>query len=220
MFTENIVELPQWIYETGITKKGIIGITQPRRVAAISVAQRVSEEMNVELGGLVGYSIRFEDKTSPNTKIKYLTDGMLLREAMLDSKLSKYSVIIIDEAHERTVDTDILFGLLKKVQSLRNDLKLIIMSATLDADLFANYFSANVLYVEGRQFPVQTYFTTEPQSDYFDSTLTTILQIHIDLPMGDILVFLTGREEIISMEKALNERCQLLPSKFQSVRLQ
>jgi pre-mRNA-splicing factor ATP-dependent RNA helicase DHX16 len=108
-------QIPQYLFESGHTEKGIIGVTQPRRVAAMSVASRVSYEMKTKIGHQVGYSIRFEDCTSDLTKIKYLTDGMLLREFMQDPMLEKYSVIMIDEAHERTLHTDVLFGLIKEL---------------------------------------------------------------------------------------------------------
>jgi pre-mRNA-splicing factor ATP-dependent RNA helicase DHX15/PRP43 len=113
-----------------------VACTQPRRVAAMSVSQRVAEEMDCTLGEEVGYTIRFEDLTSPKTQLKYMTDGMLLREAMTDPVLSRYSVIILDEAHERTVQTDVLMGLLKEILPKRRDLKVVIMSATLDAGKF------------------------------------------------------------------------------------
>lgn len=131
-------QLPQYLNEAGY---GLICITQPRRVAAISIAARVAEEMRAEVGKLVGYSIRFHDKTSHETKIKFVTDGMLLRELLNDSMLSKYSVIILDEAHERTLRTDVLFGALKRILQTRNNLKVIIMSATLNAKQFSEYFN-------------------------------------------------------------------------------
>ena len=124
-------QMTQYLYEAGFAKRGRIGCTQPRRVAAMSVAKRVCEEMGVKLGEEVGYSIRFEDHTSPRTLIKYMTDGMLLREALLDKYLSQYSVIMLDEAHERTINTDVLFGILKKVVQKRKDFLLIVTSATL-----------------------------------------------------------------------------------------
>ncbi|SCU83952.1 LAME_0C07492g1_1 [Lachancea meyersii CBS 8951] len=174
-----------------------VACTQPRRVAAMSVAQRVSEEMDVKLGEEVGYSIRFENKTSNKTILKYMTDGMLLREAMEDHDLTRYSCIILDEAHERTLATDILMGLLKQVVVRRPDLKIIIMSATLDAEKFQKYFmDAPLLAVPGRTFPVELYYTPEFQRDYLDSAIRTVLQIHATEDPGDILLFLTGEEEI------------------------
>lgn len=174
-----------------------VACTQPRRVAAMSVAKRVSEEMDVELGGEVGYSIRFENKTSNLTILKYMTDGMLLREAMEDHDLTRYSCIILDEAHERTLATDILMGLLKQVIARRPDLKLIIMSATLDAEKFQTYFdNSPLMAVPGRTFPVEIYYTPEFQRDYLDAAIRTVLQIHATEDEGDILLFLTGEEEI------------------------
>lgn len=174
-----------------------VACTQPRRVAAMSVAQRVAEEMDVKLGEEVGYSIRFENKTSNKTILKYMTDGMLLREAMEDHDLKRYSCIILDEAHERTLATDILMGLLKGVVIRRPDLKLIVMSATLDAKKFQSYFhQAPLLAVPGRTYPVELYYTPEFQRDYLDSAIRTVLQIHATEDAGDILLFLTGEDEI------------------------
>lgn len=175
----------------------MIACTQPRRVAAMSVAQRVAEEMDVKLGEEVGYSIRFEDMTSPKTILKYMTDGMLLREAMNDHNLSRYSTIMLDEAHERTMATDVLMGLLKEVVARRPDLKIIIMSATLDAQKFQRYFlDAPLLAVPGRTHPVEVFYTPEPEQDYVEAAIRTVLQIHATEDEGDILVFLTGEEEI------------------------
>ncbi|KAI5846500.1 P-loop containing nucleoside triphosphate hydrolase protein [Morchella snyderi] len=174
-----------------------VACTQPRRVAAMSVAKRVADEMDVQLGQEVGYSIRFEDKTGPNTILKYMTDGMLLREAMNDHNLDRYSCIILDEAHERTLSTDILMGLLKNVAIRRPDLKIIIMSATLDARKFQHYFNdAPLLAVPGRTHPVEIFYTPEAERDYVEAALRTVLQIHATEPEGDILLFLTGEEEI------------------------
>ena len=171
--------------------------TQPRRVAAMSVAQRVAAEMDCKLGDEVGYSIRFEDMTSPKTILKYMTDGMLLREAMNDNTLSRYSTIILDEAHERTMATDVLMGLLKEVVVRRPDLKIIIMSATLDAQKFQKYFmDAPLLAVPGRTHPVEIFYTPEPEQDYVEAAVRTVLQIHASEDEGDILLFLTGEEEI------------------------
>lgn len=174
-----------------------VACTQPRRVAAMSVAQRVADEMDVKLGEEVGYTIRFEDRTSPKTILKYMTDGMLLREAMHDPTLGRYSCIILDEAHERTLATDILMGLLKTVADRRTDLKIIVMSATLDAEKFQSYFNdAPLLAVPGRTHPVEIYYTPEYQQDYMESAIRTVLQIHATEGEGDILLFLTGEEEI------------------------
>lgn len=174
-----------------------VACTQPRRVAAMSVAARVADEMDVELGEEVGYNIRFENNSGPKTILKYMTDGMLLREAMEDHDLTRYSCIILDEAHERTLATDILMGLLKQVSVRRSDLKIIIMSATLDAEKFQNYFNnAPLLAVPGRTHPVEIYYTPEFQRDYLDAAIRTVLQIHATEGEGDILLFLTGEEEI------------------------
>ncbi|KAI5294273.1 DEAH-box ATP-dependent RNA helicase prp43 [Ascosphaera acerosa] len=175
----------------------MVACTQPRRVAAMSVAERVAAEMDVNLGEEVGYSIRFEDMTSSSTILKYMTDGMLLREAMHDNDLSRYSTIILDEAHERTMSTDVLMGLLKDVVQRRPDLKLIVMSATLDAQKFQKYFNdAPLLAVPGRTHPVEIFYTPEPEQDYVEAAIRTVLQIHASEAEGDILVFLTGEEEI------------------------
>ncbi|KNE65760.1 pre-mRNA-splicing factor ATP-dependent RNA helicase PRP43, partial [Allomyces macrogynus ATCC 38327] len=172
----------------------MIACTQPRRVAAMSVAKRVAEEMDVEIGAEVGYSIRFEDCTSNKTVFKYMTDGMLLREAMMDHDLSRYSAIIIDEAHDRTVQTDILMGLLKDLCAKRRpDLKLIVMSATLDAEKFQKYFNdAPLLSVPGRTYPVEVFYTPKPEPDYLEAAIKTTMLIHATQPPGDILVFLTA----------------------------
>lgn len=175
-----------------------VACTQPRRVAAMSVAQRVADEMDVQIGQEVGYSIRFEDCTSQKTVLKYMTDGMLLREAMSDPLLEAYACILLDEAHERTLATDILMGLLKEVAKQRPDLKIIIMSATLDAGKFQDYFDgAPLLTIPGRTFPVEIFYTPEPEKDYLEAAIRTVVQIHMcEEEEGDILLFLTGQEEI------------------------
>lgn len=132
-------EVPQFLLRAGMADRGVIAVTQPRRVAAITLAQRVADEVGTPLGGRVGYAIRFDEVTSQHTRIKFMTDGMLLREFLSDADLPAYSIVIVDEAHERTVRTDILFGLLKDVQRRRPDLKVVVMSATIDADRFASY---------------------------------------------------------------------------------
>ncbi|XP_014490699.1 pre-mRNA-splicing factor ATP-dependent RNA helicase DEAH10 [Vigna radiata var. radiata] len=254
-------QIPQFLFDAGFCRDGrVIGITQPRRVAAVTVAKRVAEECGVELGQKVGYSVRFDDATSASTRIKYMTDGLLLREALLDPYLSKYSVIIVDEAHERTVHTDVLMGLLKNVQLARsssasdgqglifgkenskkvmmsekeNDqsgrfhkmprhekyapLKLIIMSASLDARAFSEYFGgAKAVHIQGRQFPVDIFYTRTAETDYLDASLITIFQIHLEEGPGDILVFLTGQEEIESVERLINEKLPQLPQENQKL---
>ncbi|KAI3766902.1 hypothetical protein L2E82_16981 [Cichorium intybus] len=210
-------QIPQYLHEAGYTKRGMIGCTQPRRVAAMSVAARVSQEMNVKLGHEVGYSIRFEDCTSDKTVLKYMTDGMLLREFLGEPDLQSYSVVMVDEAHERTLSTDILFGLVKDIARFRPDLKLLISSATLDAEKFSDYFdSAPIFKIPGRRFPVEINYTKAPEADYLDAAIVTALQIHVTQPPGDgdILVFLTGQEEIETAEEILKHRTRGLGSKI------
>ncbi|KAM2994202.1 hypothetical protein FF2_046203 [Malus domestica] len=200
-------QVTQYLAEAGYTTKGKIGCTQPRRVAATSVAKRVAEEFGCRLGEEVGYAIRFEDCTGPDTVIKYMTDGMLLREILIDENLSQYSVVMLDEAHERTINTDVLFGLLKQLVKQRPDLRLIVTSATLDAEKFSGYFfNCNIFTIPGRTFPVEILYTKQPESDYLDAALITVLQIHLTEPEGDILLFLTGQEEIDFACQSLYER--------------
>ena len=200
-------QIPQFVLFDDLPhiQKKLVACTQPRRVAAMSVAERVANEMDVTLGDEVGYSIRFEDVTSQKTVLKYMTDGMLLREAMNDNNLERYSTIILDEAHERTLATDTLMGLLKEVALRRPDLKIVIMSATLDAQKFQSYFNdAPLLAVPGRTHPVEIFYTAEPERDYVEAALRTVLQIHATEPEGDILLFLTGEEEIEDVCRKIN----------------
>ncbi|XP_050431567.1 ATP-dependent RNA helicase DHX8 [Adelges cooleyi] len=204
-------QITQYLAEAGFTSRGKIGCTQPRRVAAMSVAKRVAEEFGCRLGQEVGYTIRFEDCTSPETVIKYMTDGMLLRECLVDFDLKNYSVVMLDEAHERTIHTDVLFGLLKQAVTKRKELKLIVTSATLDAVKFSQYFfEAPIFTIPGRTFPVEVLYTKEPETDYLDASLITVMQIHLREPPGDILLFLTGQEEIDTACEILYERMKSL----------
>lgn len=290
-------QIPQFLFEAGFARRApvqMIGVTQPRRVAATSLARRVAVEMgqpdpallpNLKgkarnaAGGLVGYSIRFEDRTTRNTRVKFMTDGMVLREmigdvaavepskaseapssssaALRSNLLLKYSVLIVDEAHERTLRTDQVLGLAKRIQRERKalrqswlarnkpsnepevtELKIIVMSATLDADRFANFFAtpstalaangttadaaiaaaANtkqdvpILYVKGRQHEVSMYHTEEPAQEWTDAALRTVLQIHVSRPPGDILVFMTGQEEIDTLARSLELYSSELPA--------
>ncbi|PPQ77016.1 hypothetical protein CVT25_014833 [Psilocybe cyanescens] len=207
-------QMVQYLAESGYADRGRIGCTQPRRVAAMSVAKRVSEEVGCRLGQEVGYTIRFEDCTSPETRIKYMTDGMLQRECLIDPLCSSYSVVMLDEAHERTIATDVLFGLLKKAVKRRPDLKLIVTSATLDAEKFSKYFfGCPIFTIPGRTYPVEILYTKEPETDYLDASLITVMQIHLSEPPGDILLFLTGQEEIDTSCEILFERMKALGPK-------
>ncbi|XP_035680247.1 pre-mRNA-splicing factor ATP-dependent RNA helicase PRP16-like isoform X2 [Branchiostoma floridae] len=190
-------QLTQFLHEDGYSTYGMIGCTQPRRVAAMSVAKRVSEEMDHKLGEKVGYAIRFEDVTSEKTFIKYMTDGILLRESLRESDLDHYSAIIMDEAHERSLNTDVLFGLLREVVARRTDLKLIVTSATMDADKFASFFgNVPTFQIPGRTFPVDLLFSKNVVEDYVDAAVKQALQIHLQPMQGDILIFMPGQEDI------------------------
>ena len=157
---------------------------------------RICSEINCELGTLVGYSVRFEDVTSNETKIKYMTDGMLLRESINDPLLQRYTVVILDEIHERTLHTDILMGIVKQAQKERvkrglKQLKLILMSATMDVDQFSKYFNnAPVLYLEGRQHKVDVFHSSIDQNDYLHSAIQTVIQIHRLASLNEDILYL------------------------------
>ncbi|CEO95545.1 unnamed protein product (mitochondrion) [Plasmodiophora brassicae] len=214
-------QLPQYLLETtGLVPNGQkVVVTQPRRVAAVTVAQRVAMEMGTAVGQTVGYHIRFEDRTSASTRLKFATDGMLLRECITDPDLSRYAVVILDEAHERTVHTDALLALVRRAQRNRRqkgrrDLKVICMSATIQSERFAEYLDqCPIEIIKGRTFPVDIFYLRQPERDYVDAALIAILQIHLDRPLdGDILCFLTGQEEIESVQGQLEDRVRLLSS--------
>lgn len=199
-------QVPQFILMAKLARDKKVAVTQPRRVAAISLAKRVSRELGCDVGGKVGFRVRFQDMSDSSTKLLYQTDGMLLREAMLDNKLSRYSWIVLDEAHERTVNTDILFGVVKAAVKVRSNsespLKVVIMSATVDADRFSQYWGCPVLYVPGRQYPVNIRHVSVKTDDWQRAMLSTIFNIHKEAPAKeDILAFLTGQEEIETMAR-------------------
>lgn len=195
-----------------------IAVTQPRRVAAMNLALRVSQEYGCQIGKDVGYSVRFNNVTSHKTKLRYITDGMLLREMMLDPTLSKYSTVIVDEAHERTILTDLLIGFLKQLLVTRNkdienpQFKVIIMSATLDAEKFSKFFNnAPILFVEGKMYPVERYYTKKPSDDIIDTLVRSVVQINQGEPTGDILCFLPGQDDIDKAVDLLNKLAPDLP---------
>lgn len=209
----------------GTASKRVIDSLQPRRVAAVTVATRVAEEMRCNVGDEVGYSIRFEDKTSAKTRIKFLTDGLLLREVLVDPLLSRYSVIMVDEAHERSLSTDILLGILKKIKKKRPELRIIVSSATLQAEEIASFFKTEenisnetrIISIEGRSFPVDILYLESPAEDFVEKAVQVAFDIHTHEADGDILVFLSGREEIESAIQLITERAAALHHKSQAL---
>ncbi|CAB5101195.1 P-loop containing nucleoside triphosphate hydrolase protein [Rhizophagus irregularis DAOM 181602=DAOM 197198] len=208
-------QIPQYILES-FEDCRLIGVTQPRRIAAITVANRVSEEHGTRIGDEVGYCIRFDDCTSSRTRLKYMTDGVLLREATLDPRLEHYDIIIIDEAHERTLETDVLFGLLKETYRLRPELKILIMSATLNVEKFSDFFNeCPIFIIPGRTYDVAINHHRDAKisslkSTYVQRAVDTALYIHTQEPPGDILVFLTGQYEIEKACLDLDDRAREL----------
>uniref|UniRef100_A0A7E4VU60 RNA helicase n=1 Tax=Panagrellus redivivus TaxID=6233 RepID=A0A7E4VU60_PANRE len=210
-------QVPQFLMEAGwCADKRVIGITQPRRVAAVTLATRVADEQLCRLGSKVGFVVRFGGVTSDDTVIQYMTDGILLREMSADPLLLKYSVIMVDEAHERSVNTDLLLALLRRLQKVRYDLRVIVSSATLDAAYFRQFFELNetsdeskntavILSVEGSTYPVEIFYVEQPVPDYIKAAMTTVLRIHTKESSGDILVFLTGMDEVEAFCKELIE---------------
>jgi ATP-dependent RNA helicase DHR2 len=202
-------QIPQFLLPIN---RGGVAVTQPRRVAAINLATRVAEEYGSVLGDKVGYSVRFDNRAHNGTKLKYLTDGMLLREIMMNSDLSQYTTVIIDEAHERTVLTDLLMGFLKELIAKRDDLKVIIMSATLDAEKFSKFFNnADILFVEGKMYNVERLYLDNAVDDIVDATIKAIIQVNNGELAGDVLVFLPGQEEIDKSVTLLEKVAPHLP---------
>jgi pre-mRNA-splicing factor ATP-dependent RNA helicase DHX38/PRP16 len=208
-------QLAQYLYEEGYSQGGklMIGCTQPRRVAAMSVAQRVAAEVGCNVGSTVGYAIRFEDVTSPSTVIKFMTDGVLLRETLRDVDLDAYAAVIMDEAHERSLNTDVLFGILRGVVARRRDFRLIVTSATMDSAKFAAFFGGVPTFrIPGRTFPVTKHYGKSVPEDYVDAAVRAALTIHLSNPAGsgDILVFMTGQEDIEATCETLVERASAM----------
>lgn len=205
-------QLPKLCIEAGFGKKGKIACTQPRRVAAYSVAERIAEECAVTLGKEVGFKVRFNDKTSPETVIKVMTDGVLLMEIQSDPLLSQYEVIIIDEAHERSLNIDFLIGYLRQLRIKRPQLKVVVTSATLDMARFAEAFSpATIINVEGRMYPVEVIYAPveaneKGEGGYLESAAGHITTICEQKSVGDILVFLTGERDIRELRQILDKK--------------
>ena len=201
-------QLPKICLELGRGLKGLIGHTQPRRIAARATATRIAQELNSELGRYVGYKIRFTDKTTPTSYIKLMTDGILLAETQTDPLLRQYDTILIDEAHERSLNIDFLLGYLKSVLARRQDLKLIVTSATLDAERFSKHFDgAPIIEVSGRLYPIETRyrpFDEKKDSDLNDAIVDAVSEAHREGP-GDVLVFLPGEREIREAAEALRK---------------
>ncbi len=208
-------QLPKICLQLGRGQGGLIGHTQPRRLAARSVAQRIAQELDTELGALVGYQVRFTDQVSESTAVKLMTDGILLAEMQRDRDLKRYDTIIIDEAHERSLNIDFLLGYLKRLLPRRPDLKLIITSATIDVDSFSRHFDdAPVIEVSGRSYPVEThYLGSEPEEDADTAERISALVQEIDHGVygqrGDVLVFLPGEREIRELAKLLRQDTEL-----------
>ena len=196
-------QLPVILYEAGYSKNGIIGVTQPRRIAAMSVSEFIARQSGTTIPGVIGYKMRFEDRTNHETKIKIMTDGILLQEMKLDPWLSKYSVLIVDEAHERSLNIDFILGLLKRVLESRRDFKVIISSATINAEAFSQYFGeCPVVKIDAQRFPVTLIYDPpiETNSEQSEAILAKIEQITTRIIRekrdGDILIFLSGEKMI------------------------
>ena len=202
-------QLPKMCLELGFGNLGMIGHTQPRRIAARSVAVRIAEELETELGGLVGYKVRFNDQISDDTQIKLMTDGILLAEIQNDRFLNQYSCLIIDEAHERSLNNDFILGYLKQLLPRRRDLKLIITSATIDVERFSKHFNnAPIIEVSGRTYPVEVRYrpvVEEDDQDQLQGILNAVDELQAE-GRGDILIFMNGEREIRDTAEALQKQ--------------
>src|SRR5690606_2750294 len=201
-------QLPKIVLELGRGSDRLIGVTQPRRLAATSVAARVASEVGCELGQEVGYQIRFEDGTSSSTRVKFMTDGIVLEGIQGERRLRRYDILIIDEAHERSLTIDFLLGWVKRLTSERPDLKVIISSATIETERFSEFFGgAPVIQVEGRTFPVDLlYEPPDPELELAQAAADAVENVISLDPGGDILVFLPGEREIRDTEQLLRGR--------------
>ena len=191
-------------------KRGLrIAITQLRRVAAVAMAKRVSDERGTRLGDTVGYCIRFEDKSGASTRLRYMTDGCLLRECLGDPNLASYDVVILDEAHERSLHTDVLFALMKRAVASRNgQLRMLVTSATLDTGAFSDYFDCPVLDVPGRSYAVDLHYHPVSKTQRVEAAVNVALNLHVREGPGHILVFLTGMEECEQAVTVANSKLQ------------
>jgi pre-mRNA-splicing factor ATP-dependent RNA helicase DHX16 len=212
--------IPNFILED-LDPSKTIGCTQPRRIAAVNVATRVSKQLGVRLGSVVGYKVRFDDCTSRKTKIKYMTDGVLLRELLSDPLLHEYSFLMIDEAHERSISTDILLSFLKIIIRKRPEFRLIIASATLDWRPLQSFFNAELFFVPGREHPISVQYCLEPQKNYLECLYKVIASMLHDDLKGNVLVFLTGQEDIELSSRIINSMIETkgLSSKILSLPL-
>jgi len=202
-------QIVQYLLEEGFAT-GLIGCTQPRRMAAVGVSHRVAREVGCRLGDRVGYAIRLEDVTSKDTKVKFMTDGVLMRELINDRMLRKYSVVVMDEAHERSVNTDVLLGAMKDVLRERMDFKLLVTSATMELEKFARFFGAPIFTIPGRTFPVSMNYERAPAMDYVETAVLKVLEIHAQEPAGDVLVFMTGEDDVEGTCELVRERAEAL----------
>lgn len=238
-------QIPQYLLEGGWTRNGkLVCMTEPRRIATIQLAQRIADETDVILGKEVGYRIRFEDVYSSGlTQLIVLTEGLLLREIMYDPLLTRYNVIIIDEAHERSIQTDLLLGLIKKIQRRRRDLRLIITSATIDSERLRAFFEHQttpivkdenqseekqeelnecfILSVEGRSYPVEIFHASESVPDYRKACVDACIQIHENEKyneQGDVLCFISGQDDVLQITRDLHEYARRLNDEQQHLK--